>query len=143
MNRTIFFPKNKFARRAMALLIAMLFFGMFQNSVFSQTGWKAPDSADQIKNPYKGNEKATLAGKKLYVQNCAICHGNKGKGDGMAGMALKPRPANLTKDVVQKQTDGAIFWKMTEGRAPMAAYKEALTAEQRWQLVNFIRSLKK
>jgi len=74
---------------------------------------------------------------------CAICHGKKGKGDGVAGMALKPRPADFTKDVIQKQTDGAIYWKLTEGKAPMAAYKETLSEEQRWQLVNFIRSLRK
>jgi mono/diheme cytochrome c family protein len=59
----------------------------------------------------------------------------------MAGMALKPRPADFSKDIIQNQTDGAIYWKLTEGKAPMAAYKETLTKEQRWQLVNFIRSL--
>ena len=54
---------------------------------------------------------------------------------------LKPRPGNFTKDAVQLQTDGAIYWKMTEGRAPMASYKTALTEQQRWQLVNYIRQL--
>ena len=143
MKNVIFFQKNKYARRAVLLFTTVLLVGMFQNAGYSQSNWQAPASADNIKNPYKGNEKATLAGKKLFAQYCAICHGNKGKGDGMAGMALKPRPANFTKDAVQLQTDGAIYWKMTEGKAPMAAYKETLTEEQRWQLVNFIRSLKK
>lgn len=54
-------------------------------------------------------------------------------------MALKPWPANLTKDLVQDQSDGALFWKITEGRTPMAAYKDVLTEEERWQLINFIR----
>ena len=80
-------------------------------------------------------------GRKLYASYCASCHGDKGKGDGLAGMTLKPRPANFKKDALQAQSDGAIFWKITEGRAPMAAYKGALTEEQRWQLVNYIRQL--
>ena len=112
------------------------------NVIYAQNGnWSAPKNADQIKNPYKGNENATLTGKQLYTQFCAICHGKKGKGDGVAGMALKPRPSNFTKEIVQKQSDGAIYWKVTEGKPPMAAYKETLTDEQRWQLVNYIRSL--
>ena len=105
--------------------------------------WKAPASANQLKNPLKGNTSATVEGKKLYKQMCAICHGNSGKGDGMAGMSLKPRPANFTTEIVQDQTDGAIYWKLTEGRAPMAAYKNILKDEQRWQLINYIRTLKK
>ncbi len=125
-------------------LILALAMGGPQSQLMGQTEiWKAPPSADPVKNPYTENEAATLAGKKLYTQFCAICHGNKGKGDGLAGMALKPRPADFTKDAIQTQTDGAIYWKITEGKAPMAAYKSSLTDEQRWQLVNFIRSLAK
>ena len=114
------------------------------NQTFAQNDvWKAPSIAESYKNPFVGNENATQVGKKLYSQFCAICHGKKGKGEGVAGMALKPRPADFTKDFIQKQSDGAIFWKMTEGKPPMAAYKTTLTEEQRWQLVNYIRSLAK
>jgi len=107
------------------------------------TTWKAPASANKLKNSVKGNATATAAGKKIYTQMCAICHGNKGKGDGMAGMSLNPRPTNFTTNKVQSQTDGAIYWKITEGRAPMASYKTALKSNQRWQLVNYIRTFKK
>jgi len=105
--------------------------------------WKAPKEADNLKNPLKGNSSAISEGQKLYNNMCMICHGNKGKGDGVAGMGLNPRPTNLTTSIVQTQSDGAIFWKLTTGRAPMAAYKELLTEDQRWQLVNYIRTLKK
>jgi len=44
---------------------------------------------------------------------------------------------------VQNQSDGAIYWKITNGNPPMASYKETLTEEQRWQLVNYIRELKR
>jgi len=105
--------------------------------------WKAPTSLDNVKNPLLGDLKATDKGKKLYKQMCVICHGDKGKGDGIAGASLNPRAANFTTDNIQTQSDGAIYWKITEGRAPMAAYKDILKEEQRWQLVNYIRSFKK
>lgn len=124
------------------ILLIIGFFGM-TNLVQAQTAWVAPKEADQLKNAFVGKEDAIKKGKKLYAQNCTICHGNKGKGDGMAGAALKPKPANFTLESVQSQTDGAIFWKMSEGRSPMAAYKGILSEEQRWQLVAYIRTLKK
>ncbi len=113
--------------------------------VFGQkpTDWKAPQEANNIENPLKGNTTVITEGKVLYNNMCGICHGTKGKGDGMAGMSLKPRPTNFTKAAVQSQSDGAIYWKITEGRAPMATYKASLTEEQRWQLVNYIRTFSK
>lgn len=105
--------------------------------------WKAPAEADRISNPLQGNAEASEAGKKIYVQFCVVCHGAKGKGDGIAGMSLNPKPANHTSQKVQAQSDGAIFWKITTGKPPMAAYKGILTDTQRWQLVNYIRELGK
>jgi len=105
--------------------------------------WVAPKSADTLENPLKDNKDAIKKGKKLYASMCVICHGFKGKGDGVAGAALSPRPANFTSKKVQAQTDGALFWKMTNGNPPMASYKSILTKEQRWQLVNYLRTFGK
>jgi mono/diheme cytochrome c family protein len=112
-------------------------------SYYGGAPWVAPKSADAIKNPLKGSSSATAEGKKLYSQMCAICHGNKGKGDGIGATALNPKPANYSKEVVQGQSDGAIYWKLSTGRTPMASYKEILTPIKRWQLVNYIRTFKK
>lgn len=130
-----------FTLRAALAVFCLIVGGTAFDAAYGQTTWKAPSSANNLKNPYAGNANATAAGKALFNQFCAICHGNRGKGDGLAGMTLKPRPANFTKNAVQLQTDGAIFWKITEGRAPMASYKSVLTEQQRWQLVNYIRQL--
>ena len=105
--------------------------------------WVAPVSADVLKNPFKGNAEATKEGKKLYTTYRNVCHGETGKGDGPAGLALNPRPADHSTDEVQKQSDGALFWKITEGKSPMASYKQILTEEQRWKLVNYIREFAK
>jgi len=126
-----------------SLLCLIFLFGLAQISVGQSTSWIAPEEADAVKNPLAGNADATKAGKKKFVQLCVICHGDRGKGDGIAGMALKPPPADFNLAKVQDQTDGAIFWKMTEGKAPMASYKDLLTEEERWQLVNYIRTFKK
>ena len=105
--------------------------------------WDVPSPAKSKQNPFLGDKQAIIGGKQTYEQLCLVCHGARGRGDGMAGITLKPRPSNFTKKAVQSQTDGALFWKITEGRPPMARYKEVLTEEQRWQLVNYIRTFGK
>jgi mono/diheme cytochrome c family protein len=145
-NDTVSFAKQKKVRapiKSAAILTGILL--LFTASRINKKGdeWKAPPEADKILNPLKGNAAASVAGKGLYVQFCVVCHGDKGKGDGIAGISLNPRPANHAGQKVQSQTDGAIFWKITTGRPPMASYKGSLTETQRWQLVNYIRELGK
>lgn len=103
--------------------------------------WVAPTAANQLKNPFAGNEGILPDAKKLYTTYCTPCHGSKGKGDGIAAAALKPKPADHTSEVVQKETDGSLYWKVTEGRTVMPTYKQALTDNQRWELINYIRTL--
>lgn len=116
---------------------------LFTSVIYSQSTWKAPKSANEIKNPLEYDAVATKKGKKMYTQLCVICHGAKGKGDGLAGAALNPKPAKFNTNLFITQTDGAIFWKLSEGRPPMAPYKDILTEAERWQLINYIRSLNK
>ena len=104
--------------------------------------WTAPASADTLQNPLKETPKAWKKGAAIYNSACVVCHGNQGYGDGIAGAALNPRPADLTGKKVQEQSDGAIFWKLTEGNPPMASYKNIYSEEQRWQLIEYIRQLK-
>jgi mono/diheme cytochrome c family protein len=138
MNRT----SNKVAIGLM-VLVALTLSMSFKASIFQQSGFVAPASADAKVNPVKGDAAATAAGKKLYDINCAVCHGSKGQGDGVAAAGLSKVPANHTSAAVQKQSDGALFWKITEGKGPMPAYKATYTETQRWQLVNYIRTLAK
>ncbi len=124
-------------------IIPLLVCFYFSN-VFSQSRkFPSPASADAIINPLKGIAEATLEGKKIYIQYCVTCHGNKGKGDGIAAPGLAKPPADHTSDFVQKQTDGALYWIISQGNNPMPTYKTTLTETQRWQVVNFIRTLAK
>jgi mono/diheme cytochrome c family protein len=122
-------------------LIALWFISI--NSYAQEISWTAPEYSNSLQNPFAGKQKATDEGKIIFNQMCVLCHGNKGQGNGEAGLVLQPRPANFTALNVQNQTDGAIFWKITNGKAPMATYFEILTDDQRWKLVNYIRELEK
>lgn len=108
-----------------------------------QKKWVAPASADNIVNPLRGDANGAASGKKLYKMMCFVCHGPKGKGDGMGGAGLTPNPTNFTTEAFQSQTDGAIFWKIAEGRSPMASYKTSIPEKKRWEIINYLRTLKK
>ncbi len=103
--------------------------------------WVAPASARNRANAYANNASAVAAGKKLFVANCISCHGPTGKGDGPAAVALNPKPANFSDSKVSRQADGELFWKISEGRGAMVPWKGSLNETQRWQLVNYIRSI--
>jgi mono/diheme cytochrome c family protein len=127
-------------KKIFLLIVSSLLFA----AAFSQAKkFPSPPSADALVNPVKGNAEAIVEGKKIYTLYCVTCHGNKGKGDGIAAPGLSKKPADHTSDFVQKQTDGAVYWVITNGNNPMPAYKTSLTDLQRWQVINYIRTLAK
>lgn len=106
-----------------------------------QDRWIAPVWADTLKSPYH-DEPLTLAnGEELFGLYCASCHGESGYGDGAAGGALGQKPANFHDSLVKKQSDGALFWKISNGKGNMPPFQDVFTAEQRWQLVAYLRKL--
>jgi mono/diheme cytochrome c family protein len=109
----------------------------------SNNNWAVPSDANNLANPLKDIVKATRQGKGIFQEQCYTCHGNYGKGNGPVAVSISPKPADLTSSKVQSQSDGAIFWEITNGKSPMPAFKNALTRDQRWALVTYIRSLPK
>lgn len=105
--------------------------------------WTAPVKASNLTNPLKNIAEASRKGRNIFNAQCFTCHGTDGKGDGPAAVSLNPKPANLTSASVQNQSDGAIFWEITNGNSPMPSFKYALSKTQRWELVNYIRELGK
>jgi len=104
--------------------------------------WQFPANVDTYTNPYSRDAAALEDGKVLYLKLCSVCHGTKGKGDGIAAAGLQVRPADHTSAEIQSQSDGHLFWELTKGHAPMPSYENTLTEKQRWELVTFIRTLK-
>ena len=125
-------------RMRMALAVGALVAITGTTAAWAQGEWKAPAEAKATKNPVKGIGNA----KKTVEQNCVPCHGAGGKGDGVAAAALPTKPADWTSDTIQKESDGDLFWKISNGRGPMPPWKH-LPEKDRWELVNYIHSLKK
>ncbi|HSB82673.1 MAG TPA: copper homeostasis membrane protein CopD [Candidatus Methylomirabilis sp.] len=91
--------------------------------------------------PYQA---ASIAhGLRLYQENCAACHGVNGYGDGPAGQALRPRPADLTAKHTGDHTAGDLFWWLGHGipGSAMPGFADRLRETDRWDLINFLRML--
>lgn len=93
---------------------------------------------------------AVAEGEKLFKAQCVTCHGDKADGDSPMGKALKPPAGDLTSAEFQEAVgDDYIFWHITVGAkagpagSAMTAFEHTLNEEQRWQVVAYIRSLKK
>lgn len=127
---------------ASVLGVASLVAGaLAQDSKGSAEEWIAPARAAKKRNPIEANEASLANGKALYVKECASCHGDKGKGDGPAVKDLEKKPGDLSLPKLWEQTDGALFWKLTEGRKPMPSYTQTMSEEDRWHVINYMRTL--
>ena len=97
-------------------------------------------------NPLQSTAENIGAGKKLYEQNCASCHGLTGLGDGEAGKGLNPRPANIATFIkMPMATDSYMSWTIAEGGVPigtaMPPFKDVLKEDQIWKIIIYLREL--
>ena len=105
--------------------------------------WVVPANFKTTKNPIAMSDASTQAGQTLYVKTCAACHGKTGLGDGPKAKSLKTTPGDFLKAESQNQTDGEHFYKTKTGRGDMPKYEGKMTDDDIWNVVNYIRSLKK
>ena len=103
--------------------------------------WTVPGDANSIKNPLPRESTIITQGRKLYEDRCVDCHGKRGRGDGPGAADLERKPTDLTNPKILSQEDGALFWKITNGRKPMPGYGRKLSEEQRWEIIHYMRSL--
>jgi len=106
--------------------------------------WVVPDKYEKMKNPVASNAESLKNGKELWARNCQSCHGKSGHGDGSKAAQLKTEPGNFSSPDVQKQSDGAFFYKISEGREDMPSFKKKIPDEEDiWSLVNYVKTLNK
>jgi mono/diheme cytochrome c family protein len=115
---------------------------LFAGWAVAHDSWPAPAEAKKLKNPVTPTPDNLAAARAIWMDKCVSCHGEKGAGDGPEAMMYDPAPAALNDaHMMGEMTDGEIFWKIGEGRKPMPSFKKQLTDEQRWQVVNLLRTL--
>jgi mono/diheme cytochrome c family protein len=126
----------------MRILAAILLWGSGTLAVLSaqnvdyrpDEGWRAPRAAAARSNPLPVNADIVGGGRKLFRRHCAECHRGDGQGGGKAADLLLP--------VVQEQSDGSLFWKISNGNPGRGMPSWGRLPEgQRWQLVLYLRAL--
>ena len=126
----------------MGLLLASTF--LYSFTFYQAKPWVVPDKYEKMANPVTADAESVKAGKTLWTKHCQSCHGKTGLGDGTKAAQLDSEVGDLTTADAQKQSDGSLFYKTLEGRDEMPSFKKKIADEEEiWQLVNFIRSLKK
>ena len=122
-------------------LIVLIAGGIF---LYSFSGWSAPVRAKNLKNPYPTNAESLASAHVDYAARCQSCHGANGDGKGERAERLSVAPADFgDSHAMGLHTDGELFWMITEGHKPMPAFRGTLTDEQRWHLVDYVRSFSK
>jgi mono/diheme cytochrome c family protein len=103
-----------------------------------------PQEEVKRENPVKPTEASIADGKKLYGYQCAMCHGEKGDGKGDLAETMKLKMKDWTSpDTLKEFTDGTLNFLIEKGKGPMPGQEIRMKAEQKWNLINFIRSLSK
>ena len=120
-----------------------------QQPDFSKNTWELPADADKTKNPTTANPESIAKGKELYMDqqkgNCVFCHGESGAGNEANLAKLRRKPADISnKERMTAMTDGEVFWKVSKGiRGIMPAGERRMNEEERWHVVNYVRTLAK
>ena len=105
--------------------------------------WEIPAKYKAMKNPAKGDVASANVGKMLYAKHCKSCHGGTGLGNGPKASSMKTKIGSFKNAKFQAQTDGEVFYQSIMGRDEMPAFDKKITEEEdRWAIVNFVRTLK-
>lgn len=101
---------------------------------------QAKKTAAALINPIPASAESLARGASLFETNCRVCHGSQGRGDGPVGRKFVTKsPVDLHEDYTQQQADGELFFTLTRGRALMPFYRDALSATERWDVINYVK----
>ncbi|MEX2234682.1 MAG: cytochrome c [Cyclobacteriaceae bacterium] len=132
-----------FCINALLIVGSLLPFLLLSPQGFQDKPWNVPEASEKMKNPTKGSPDNMNIGKSLYGKHCRSCHGKSGEGDGTKAAELKTAPGDFTSADFQAQSDGALYYKTTEGRDDMPTFKKKIASdEDRWLIIHYLRTLK-
>lgn len=109
--------------------------------IFAMQTWTSLAKARRLKNPIPPTSEAIASGVEVYKNHCQSCHGQYGDGKGDKAAELSVAPGDFTdSSKMNTLTDGELYWQITKGHRPMPAFAGKLSDEQRWQVVDYIRT---
>jgi len=118
----------------LSYLLSLLF--SFAASQLSAQEWVVPAENEAKLSSFAFSDSTRKSGGELYNLNCKSCHGDPGKNNVVKLVPLPPDPASAQ---LQKNSDGAMYYKVAEGRGLMPSFKNTLSAADIWRIVSFIR----
>jgi mono/diheme cytochrome c family protein len=136
-------PATQSSRTLRKILLAAVLLAIIVSIVLavSHRGpWQIPQDEKLRKNPLSPTTANLDSAKSAFKEYCSNCHGDYGEGDGSDAMMYDPAPSDLTNPkIINKLTDGDIYYQITVGRKPMPSFRAKLSDDQRWQLVLLVR----
>ena len=139
MKRTL---RNLFGYSVVIMTAIILFSFVAPQDKKAGAPWVIPANYKSMANPQKGKADPENIGKLLYAKHCKSCHGSAGLGDGPKAGSLETRINSLKDAKFQAQTDGEIYFQSFMDRDMKSFEKKIPAVEDRWAIVNYIRTLK-
>jgi mono/diheme cytochrome c family protein len=103
-----------------------------------------PVEAAHRANPVKPTAESLALGKKMYVYDCAMCHGTNGDGKGDVAADMKTKVTDFSDpDSLKNMTDGELFYIIKNGKGEMPPEGPRVKTKELWNLVNYVRSFAK
>ena len=102
-----------------------------------------PVAYKNLKNPYSEDAKTPKIGYKIYMKACWVCHGDNGNGKGPQSSEIKTKVADFKNPVVAGRTDGELLWWIQTGGNDMESFKNALSEDDIWMIITYIRKIQK
>jgi mono/diheme cytochrome c family protein len=131
-------PDNLLLKVAVSFVILAAGGAIF---LYANRDWSAPATAKNLQNPVPATDESIARGMKIYSIRCQHCHGERGDGKGERVGNLSVAPSDFTDEhAMGLISDGELFWKISHGRRPMPSFQDKLSEQERWQLVDFIRT---
>ena len=124
------------------LFLGIVSLVLYSFSTIPQDEWIVPEKYKTMQNPTDPSVDIAI-GKSLYSKHCKSCHGKEGYGDGPKAEEQDGELGDFSSAEFQAQTDGELFYKTSFGRNDMPDYtKKIAEDEDRWLIVNYMRTLK-
>ncbi len=135
--------KNQFFTLIAILVGSFALISMISSNSILQDPWEAPAKYVKMENPFADAADDDNIGRALYSKHCKSCHGSKGKGDGTKAESIDTEMPDFSIPSFGEQTDGSLYYKTFIGRDDMPSFEKKVTdEEERWLLVNYLRTLK-